>query len=101
MAVKTTAEILDDLKSLVGDNHSDTALAFIENITDTLTDFEKRTKDSTNWEQRYNDNDAAWRQKYHDRFFSGPVEGEADPIIPDVEQPRGSNLKYSDLFKEG
>ena len=70
MAVKTKADILDSLKTLIGDKTDDDSLNFISDVSDTLDDFENKTKDNTDWEQKYKENDESWRKKYKERFFS-------------------------------
>ena len=98
MPKRSKDELLAALRSVLGDNQTDEAIALIEDVTDT---FDAPAED---WEQKYKDNDAAWRKKYTDRFFSSG----------DVDQGSGSNtetvinsdeeqkpLTYDDLFKEG
>ena len=48
MAVRTQQEILESLKARIGDSTDDDTLAFIEDVTDTLTDYETRVSDTTN-----------------------------------------------------
>ena len=95
MAVRTQQEILESLKARIGDSTDDDTLAFIEDVTDTLTDYEKRVSDSTNWKEKYETNDAEWRQRYRDRFFGHP-ETDVDPVDPEPEKP----MSFEDLFKE-
>ena len=82
MAVRTITEILDSVQSRLGDDTSDEAIAFVEDITDTLNDYENKTKSEEDWKKKYEDNDASWRKKYKDRFFGGkPSEEEIDMHI--------------------
>ena len=95
--IKKKEEILADISTILGDNSDDSALELIENISDTLDDYESRTADQTNWKTRYEENDAEWRQKYRDRFLNtGGKDEEDDPAPP--EKPK--KLRFSDLFKE-
>lgn len=98
MAVRTREEILASIQGHFGDDTSDETLALVEDITDTITDFEnKANNNDTNWEQKYKENDAAWRKKYRDRFFSASsVEDEEPP-----EPPQKKNYSFENLFKEG
>ena len=98
MAVRTREEILNSIRTHIGDDASDEALALVEDLTDTITDYEnKANNNGQNWKQRYEENDAAWRKKYRDRFFSGgSVEDNDEP-----EQPTKKNYTYESLFKEG
>lgn len=94
--VKTKEEILEQIKTRLGEDTSDEALSFIEDITDTLTDYETKTNDTTDWKQKYEDNDKQWRERYKERFFSGenPEEEEEEQGLP--EPP----LSFDDLFKK-
>lgn len=98
MAIKTRDEILEMVRARMGDDHSDEALAFVEDISDTLTEMDKNASNGINWKKKFEDNDKAWRQKYRDRFFSGtPVPEEVEE--PEVEKPK--KLTFENLFKEG
>lgn len=96
MAVKTKAEILELIKARVGDDTSDEALAIIEDVNDTLDDYEARIADSGDWKARYEQNDAEWRQKYKDRFFQPAADPEQEQEQEEVEE----KTTFEDLFKE-
>lgn len=96
MAVKTKAEILELIKARVGDDTSDEALAIIEDVNDTLDDYETRIADSGDWKARYEQNDAEWRQKYKDRFFQPAADPEPEPEPEEVEE----KTTFEDLFEE-
>lgn len=96
MAVRTREEILESIRTRVGEQTDDETIAFLEDVTDTLTDFETRANgDGENWEQRYKDNDAEWRKKYTERFFSNEP---AEPLEP-KEPPETKPKTFEDLFK--
>lgn len=97
LMIKNKSELLDSIKAKLGDDTSDEALALIEDINDTLDDYESKTSDSTNWKQKYVDNDAQWRQKYKDRFFNGDSTGDDDMGGIDDEPPK-KPLSFEDLF---
>jgi hypothetical protein len=94
MAVRTKEEILTGLRDMMGDNgNTDEGLALLDDVSDTLSDFETRSKDSTDWKQKYEENDATWRKRYHDRFFN--TEGNE----PDPEpEPETKPLTFEALF---
>lgn len=97
MAVKTREELLKSIKARVGDNTDDETIAFLEDVTDTLTDYEEKVKgDGVDWKNKYEENDKMWRQKYTDRFFNG------EPDKPDTPQPKPEDEKnitrFEDLF---
>lgn len=99
MAVKTREEILESFKTRLGENPDDESISFLEDVTDTLDDFEKRANgDGTDWKSKYEENDASWRKKYTERFFSGEPNPEPKPE-PNPE-PDNTPKTFSDLFKE-
>lgn len=99
MAVKTREEILESFRTRLGENPDDDSISFLEDVTDTLDDFEKRAKgDGTDWKSKYEENDANWRKKYTERFFS--VEPEPDPKPEPKPEPDDTPRTFSDLFKE-
>lgn len=99
MAVKTREEILESFKTRLGENPDDESISFLEDVTDTLDDFEKRANgDGTDWKSKYEENDASWRKKYTERFFSG--EPNPEPKPSPKPEPDNTPMTFSDLFKE-
>lgn len=97
MAIRTREELLNAVRERIGDDTSDEALAFIEDVQDTINNYENNTNnDGTDWKKKYEDNDKEWRTKYRDRFFHGGVEQDDDE--PDTPPKR---LTFDELFKEG
>lgn len=97
MAVRTKDEILELVKARVGDDSSDEVIGFIEDITDTLNDYEARLSNTTDWKAKYEENDAEWREKYKARFFGKEVvEDETEVVDEEDNKP----MKYEDLFEE-
>ena len=68
MAVRTKEELLNDIKSIIGDSTDDTSIILLEDISDTFDELESRSAED--WKTKYEENDAEWRRKYTDRFFS-------------------------------
>lgn len=97
MAIKSMTELIESAKSIIGEDMSDEALGFMDDLSDTMNDFDTRTKDSTNWEEKYKENDANWRKRYMDRFNGKPVEEEEDNSYELPEPPKNT---YLDLFEE-
>lgn len=95
MAIKSKAELLELVKARIGDDTSDEALEIIEDVTDTLDDYETRIADSGDWKARYEQNDADWRKKYKERFFAPTEEPEEIDEPEEVEEKR----TFEDLFK--
>lgn len=99
MAVKTKDELLEIIKERIGDDTSDETISFIEDITDTLSDYEEKAtnSDTEDWKTKYEENDKMWREKYRERFFSKTVEKE-DEDFEDEDEIK--SLSYDDLFEE-
>lgn len=93
MAVRTTQEIIDALKSSFGESPDDTQLAILEDVSDTFTDLNERSGED--WKTKYEENDKAWRKRYTDRF-SGKDDPEQDQ---DGDEPEPKPLTYESLFK--
>lgn len=86
---RSLEELLESAKNILGENSSDEALAFIEDITDSYS------KPEVDWEAKYKENDAQWRQKYRDRFYSD-VPQEKDEY-PEDDKPV-IKTKFEELF---
>lgn len=97
MAIKSRDELLKSLNALIGDNSTDENLAILEDVTDTLKDYEEKTADQTEWKTKYEQNDADWRKKYRERFMSGEIIKEEQE--EDVEKD-SKPLTFDSLFKE-
>jgi hypothetical protein len=97
--VKTKEEILEAIKGKIGEDTSDETIALLEDISDTLNDYDTKTKDSTEWKTKYEENDKAWREKYTNRFFNNEDEGEDGKDIPD-ELLGDKPTSFESLFAE-
>lgn len=95
MAVRTREELMEAIRGRVGDSDED--LAFIEDVTDTLSDLESRAADQTDWQARYEENDREWRERYRSRFFNNEETLEPDPADPDPEEHK-TPTSYDELF---
>lgn len=100
MAVKKINEILESYNELYSENVGEKDIEFLEDITDTLNDYEERLSDSTDWKEKYETNDAEWRKRYRDRFFGGEPDEPDEPDDPD-DQEQEEPKTYEDLFEEG
>lgn len=95
MAILTKEQLMESIRNRVGEDTSDEALAFIENVNDTIENM--NTDKNTDWKTKYEENDAAWRQKYKDRFFNSSNENRDDDFEEDGEE---KPMTYESLFKE-
>ena len=92
MAVKTVDEIMKKVRERIGEDDSDEAIGFIEDISDTLESF----SNAEDWKTKYEENDKKWREKYRNRFFTSKEEVEED----DIEEPEEKEKKkFEDLFE--
>ena len=93
MAVRTTDEILESIKTRVGDSTEDADLEFLEDVTDTLSDLRSKSEGQEDWKTKYEENDKQWREKYRDRFFEKKEELEEKKEEPETPKT------FEDLFK--
>ena len=93
MAVRTTDEILESIKTRVGDSTEDADLEFLEDVADTLSDLKSKTEGQEDWKTKYEENDKQWREKYRDRFFEKKEEQEEKKEEPETPKT------FEDLFK--
>lgn len=99
--VKTREEVMSMVKARLGEDTSDEAIGFIEDITDTLNDYENRLAgDGTDWKAKYEENDKQWRERYVARF-NGNGEDLNEDTRDHFDGVETKNLKFEDLFKEG
>lgn len=81
----------------IGNDTSDEAISFLEDMTDTFNDLEKRANgDGENWRKKYEELDASWKAKYRHRFMNsdGGYAGE-----PSETKDEPKEVTISDLFK--
>lgn len=103
MSVLEREKFFEAVQTRIGEDTSDEAIAFIEDMTDTYNDLETRAAgDGVDWKQRYEELDEKWKKKYSHRFFSG---GRTMRTVlaeePEEEATDNSDkITYKDLFKE-
>lgn len=91
---------MEQLKNIIGEDSSDEAIQFLENASDTLSDYQ--TKIGEDWKKKYEDNDAEWRKKYKDRFFSS-AQDKKDDVLEEQEEDvidDGKIRSFDTLFTE-
>lgn len=98
---------MSTLKSRIGDDTSDEAMAFLENMSDTYNDLlakasTDKTTEAEEWHKKYDEVvkektelDNEWRQKYRDRFFSSD---EGEDGGKDGEEPPKQITSFDELF---
>ena len=88
---KTKEELLEQFKTIIGEDMSDTSIGFIEDLTDSFNDSE-----AEDWKAKYEENDKNWRKKYTERFYGKVDEKEEEDYFDD----KPKKLRYEDLFEE-
>lgn len=98
MSVVNRDELMNKLKARIGDDTSDEAIQLLEDVSDTIADYEEKAKgDGTDWKAESERIDKEWRERYIARF-NGADGVEDEPLVP-KEEPK--NYTYENLFKEG
>ena len=110
MAILDKENFFASIKARIGDDVSDDAMKFIEDMTDTynsLTD-EGAKDDGEDWKTKYEELDKTWREKYKARFFDGSntnssnesSKDEAKKEQEDDVKDDGEEVSFDDLFEE-
>lgn len=92
MAILKKEDFLNRIKEYVGEDTSDDAISFVQDVTETINDYESRGEDAAEVEKR-------WRKKYIDAFFMKDKEKEESD--EEVEEEEEKKYTYDKLFKEG
>ena len=106
MAVLERDKFFEAVHARIGEDTTDEAIQFIEDMTDTYNDLEtKATGDGVDWQERYKELDEKWKKKYSHRFFSGgaaprPVIREEDETETIDEEESREKITYKDLFTD-
>lgn len=95
--------LLEKVRSYVGEDTSDNAISLIEDVTDTVTDYD--TRSGTDWEAKLKENDEMWRKRYMERFSraTDSPDTSGEEVINDNEddvKTELENVTFDDLFKE-
>lgn len=99
MAVKNINEIMESVKARIGEDTSDEALAFIEDISDTLNDYNSRVSEAGDWKRKYEENDSSWRKKYQERFFQGTPDDGTVITDPEPDPEPNTPTTFEELFE--
>ena len=102
MAIISKEEIMERVNKLLGENTDDESISFLENITDSLNDYETKISESGDWKTKYEQNDAEWRKKYRERFMKPAEDGkhQEDFDNPDDDEESKAPTTFEELFKE-
>ena len=92
MAILKKEDFLNRIKEYVGEDTSDEAISFVQDVTETINDYESRGEDAAEVEKR-------WRKKYIDAFFTKEKGSEEEESEEEEEEDK--KYTYDKLFKEG
>lgn len=99
MSVLSKNDLFNKVHTFIGDDTSEDAISFMEDITDTFNEIENRANgDGEDWKKKYEENDAAWKKKYQHRFFSsggGNYDVEDNNSTPKITP---DTITINDLF---
>lgn len=94
MAKLSKDELLEKVRTYVGDRTDDETLAIIEDISDSFD-----SSDAAEWKQKFEENDKRWRDKYISRFFEKNDDGIEDPTDEKDDEEKEYKT-FDDLFEE-
>lgn len=94
MAKLSKDELLEKVRTYVGDRTDDETLAIIEDISDSFD-----SSDAVEWRQKFEENDKMWRDKYISRFFEKNDDGIEDPTDEKDDEEKEYKT-FEDLFEE-
>ena len=102
MAVLSKEDFMKSIKGRIGEDTSDEAMKFIEDMSDTFDDLTNRIGDKEDWKSKYEENDKQWREKYTSRFFSSDTTTPSEVKEEQKEdvQEDGEETTFEDLFVE-
>ena len=102
MAVLSREDFLSRIQGKIGEDTSDEAMQFIEDMTDTFDSLVNSSNDKEDWKAKYEENDKTWREKYKARFFSSETPSPSGGKFTQEDEPQdnGEQTTFEDLFTE-
>lgn len=93
--VKTKDEIMEEVRTYIGDRSDDQTIALVENISDTIDDYAAHG----DYDKKLMAVEEAWRRKYIDRFMNGG-ENKSDVEVEttDEEKDKSEEITIDDLY---
>lgn len=97
MAILNRNELSERLKEMFGEQDDEQSLAFMEDLSDTLDEYEKNSNADrvTQLEGELSD----LKEKYRQRFFTPKEEQEEEPPLPH-EEDKPKKLTFESLFTQ-
>ena len=110
MAILDKEKFFSSIKQRVGDDVSDEAMQFIEDMTDTYNSLTEvgAKEDGEDWKSKYEELDKSWREKYKARFFEGSnIDSSNETSKEKIKKEQENDVKddsedvsFDDLFEE-
>lgn len=92
--VKTKDEIMEEIRTYIGDRADDQTIALVENISDTIDDYAAHG----DYDEKLMAVEAEWRRRYIDRFMNG---GENKSGVETTEdEEKTEEITIDDLYTE-
>lgn len=97
MSILNREELIKRVRNYVGEDISDEAISFVEDITDTFDSVERADPDRIYTQADLDALDASWRNRYRDRFYASTTDEivEDEPIVEEQK-----TYSYDELFTE-
>lgn len=107
MAVISKEELIKSITARLGETPDDEGITFLENVSDTISDYENKIKGFGDWnterenlKKQIKDIDANWRKKYTERFTKGYESDDKPPTDNDPnDEFNGENIQIKDIFE--
>ena len=102
MSVLNKEEFLSKIHERIGNDTSDEAIAFMEDMTDTYNSLATvaSSNEAEMWKKKYEENDASWKQKYIHKFFHGGTVNYEPMNKPNEPEEDRTNITIDDLFEK-
>lgn len=105
MAIKSRDDLMKIVLDAVAHFPPDYQTSLLEDVNDTLIDYDERMGTVKEWQDKYNALDETWKKKYQERFVQNPKINNADDMFKrgsDQEQSdeiTADNITIDDLFE--
>ena len=99
MAIISKEELINKVNALIGDRDDDESISLIEDITDSINDYETKLNESGDWKSKYKENDKEWRKRYKERFMTPSQKAEEEEIEETQDDTVVTLTKFEDLFE--
>lgn len=97
MPILKKEEYFNRVHERIGNDTSDAAISFLEDMTDTYNELERKAQgNGEDWEKKYKELDESWKAKYRHRFLNSDG-GNYEPM-KEEEEKEVKEVTFDDLF---